>query len=133
MHIGIGVYVENSVQAVKLYQSAFGLELGYHVLNEDGSFFHSELCKDDVPYLAVVEGKTNVKENPVQLGFGFETREEVDNAFRILKENGTVLMDLCELPWCPYAAEVVDQFGIRWYLSLPNHRPDDDFTPADCK
>ena len=31
--IGVGIYVKNSPEAVALYQAAFGLTLGYHVLN----------------------------------------------------------------------------------------------------
>ncbi|HBG01333.1 MAG TPA: VOC family protein, partial [Firmicutes bacterium] len=52
---GIGVYAIGSKEAVELYRNAFGLELGYHVLNEDGSYFHSELLKDGEPFLAVAE------------------------------------------------------------------------------
>ena len=33
--IGIGIYVKNSPKAIALYQAAFGLELGYYVLNKD--------------------------------------------------------------------------------------------------
>ena len=53
MNIGIGVYAKNSKEAVELYCDVFGLELGYHVLNEDGNYFHSELLKDGEPFLAV--------------------------------------------------------------------------------
>lgn len=43
--IGIGIYVKNSPKAIEMYKSAFGLELGYHVLNNDGTYYHSELIK----------------------------------------------------------------------------------------
>ena len=33
MKTGIGLYVKDRVAAVALYREAFGLELGYHVLN----------------------------------------------------------------------------------------------------
>lgn len=131
MQVGIGLYVKNSIQAVERYKLAFGLELGYHVLNNDGTYFHSELNKDGEPMLSVVEAETHTHENPVQLGVQFESREALDSAFNILKENGTVLMDRCELPWSPYAAEVMDQFGIRWYLTLQQYHPSEDFNPAD--
>ncbi|MDF2804748.1 MAG: hypothetical protein K0S61_4653 [Anaerocolumna sp.] len=36
---GVGLYVMNGIEAVEMYQSAFGLKLGYHVLNKDGSYF----------------------------------------------------------------------------------------------
>ena len=38
MRTGIGIYVKNSAEAVDLYKAAFGLELGYHVKNPDGSY-----------------------------------------------------------------------------------------------
>lgn len=135
MYLGVGLYVRNSVEAVALYQTAFGLELGYHMFKEDGTFFHSELCKNGDTVFCVVEAEadTDVRDNPVQLGYLCETKEELEKAFHILKENGTVKMDLCELPWTPYAGEVIDPFGIRWYLSVPGYRPPDDFTPNAMK
>lgn len=55
MKIGVGVYVKDSPAAVALYQEAFGLELGYHVKNPDGTFYHSELWRDGVEVIDVVE------------------------------------------------------------------------------
>lgn len=131
MSLGVGLCIRNSPDAVRLYQSAFGLDLGYHVLNSDGTYYHSELLKDGAELFCVVESKRDVRESPVQLGFQFETRETLERAFNLLKEGGTVTMELCELPWSPYAAEVTDRFGVDWYLSLPQHRPPEDFTPVD--
>ena len=77
MSIGIGVYAIGSKEAVELYRNAFGLELGYHVLNEDGNYFHSELLKDGEPFLAVAEVNNENRpdamdlshNNPVELGY----------------------------------------------------------------
>ena len=55
--LGVGIYVKNSPKAVELYKSAFGLELGYHVLNDDGTYYHSELTKDGEEFCSVVEAK----------------------------------------------------------------------------
>ena len=52
--LGVGLYVKGSREAAKLYQEAFGAELGYHVLNEDGTFFHSELNVKGEPFCFVV-------------------------------------------------------------------------------
>lgn len=71
MGIGIGIYVKNSKEAVELYCNVFGLELGYHVLNEDGNYFHSELLKHGAPLATVV----------------------------------------------------MDKYGARWYVTLPQYRP----------
>ena len=131
---GVGLQVKGSIEAVEMYKKAFGLELGYHVLNKDGTFFHSELYKEGKEELDVVESNIDpVMENPVQLCFTFSEKEELLNAFLILSEKGRVLMEVCELPWSPCAAEVIDKFGVRWYLTLPQHRPPEDFTPEDCK
>jgi len=130
--LGVGLYVKNSVKAVEIYKSAFNLELGYHVLNKDGSYFHSELYKDGKETFSVVESSEEPeKNNPVQLCFTFEERDKLIHAFNVLSKNGRVDMEIQELPWSPCAAEVVDRFGIRWYLTLMQHRPADDFTPDD--
>ncbi len=128
--IGIGLYVHDSIKAVEMYREAFGLTLGYHVKNADGTFFHSELDKDGKPMLSVVQTSAPAPENnPVQLGVTFDDKKELLHAFDILKRDGSVPMDLCELPWSPCAAEVIDPFGIRWYLTLRQHRPEENFSP----
>ncbi|MDE7363085.1 MAG: VOC family protein [Oscillospiraceae bacterium] len=134
MGFTVGIYVKNSVEAVELYRSVFGLELGYHVLNDDGSYFHSELSKDGVNVCSVVESDKDVSGvNPIELGYTFSDHAELEKAFNALKEGGTVKLDICELPWSPCAACVTDRFGVNWYLTVPGYRPPDDFTPADCK
>ena len=128
MGFSIGVYVKNSAEAVELYQQVFGLELGYHVKNPDGSFYHSELFRNGECFISVVEAsKDNVDEKLTQLGYEFDSAEEVKRAYDLLKEGGRVDMTIGELPWSPCAASVVDKFGIWWYLSSASHRPPDDY------
>lgn len=131
-YFGIGIYVKGSVEAAKLYSEAFGLELGYHVLNEDGSYFHSELMKDNEPALSVVEAQDAPAGNPIELGCSFDSREGLERSFALLKEGGRVKMEPGELPWSPLAASVTDRFGVNWFLSLPQHRPPEGFKPSDC-
>ncbi len=85
--LGVGIYVKNSPKAIEMYCSAFGLEIDYHVLKDDNTYYHSDLLKD----------------------------------------GGTVKLDICELPWSPCAAEVTDCFGVNWYLTMPQHPPADDW------
>ncbi|MGN1148182.1 MAG: VOC family protein [Lachnospiraceae bacterium] len=129
--LGVGIYVKNSPKAVEMYQSAFGLELGYHVLNDDNTYYHSELMKDGHEFCSVVEAgeEKSTEKNPIQLCYTFETRDEFDHAFSVLKDGGIVEMDICELPWSPCAAVVTDCFGVNWYLTMPQYRPADDWTP----
>lgn len=131
--IGIGIYVKNSPKAVALYQAAFNLTLGYHVLNKDGTFFHSELIRDSEPFCSVVEAKmdTYTDRHPIELGVDFNCRSELERAFSLLSDGGSVVMEVGELPWSPCAAIVIDPFGVRWFLSMPQHRPADDWSPEE--
>lgn len=132
--IGIGIYVKDSPRAIALYQAAFGLQLGYHVLNKDGTYFHSELNRNGEPFCSVVEAKqdTYTERQPVELGVTFDTRAELEHAFTLLSEGGRVELPICELPWSPCAAIVNDRFGVRWFLSLPQHKPADDWSPEEA-
>lgn len=129
--VGVGIYVKDSPAAIALYQSAFEAELGYHVLNEDGTYFHSSLSRHGEPFLSVVEAKTNTYADihPIELGVEFDSREKLNQAFLLLSEGGRVDMDICELPWSPCAAIVIDRYGVRWFLSLPQHQPADEWAP----
>lgn len=131
--IGIGIYVKNSPEAVALYRAAFDLEMGYHVLNADGTYFHSELQRNGEPFCSVVEAKqdTYACVHPVELGVEFDDRDALERALRLLADGGRVELALCELPWSPCAAIVIDRFGVRWFLSMPQHRPEEGWSPED--
>ncbi len=130
MLLGVGLYVKGSLEATRLYCDAFGMELGYHVLLKDGSgYYHSELYKDGKEVCNVIEAEHTAGPNPVQLYFIFQSREELMYAYELLREGGEVEMEPRSLPWSPWAANVRDRFGVRWYLSLPQHYPEPGFVP----
>lgn len=130
MKLGIGLYVKNSVDAVELYREAFGLELGYHVKNPNGTFFHSELYKNGQEILSVVESSSDDKqEHIVQLCMCFDSEAEVQRAYALLSDGGTIKIPIGPLPWSPCAAEVIDKFGVLWYITAPQHHPPDDYDP----
>lgn len=132
MKAGIGLYVKNSAEAVELYKEAFGLELGYHVKNADGSYYHSELYRDGEEVLSVVESKDSDHfDNVVQVGIILDNEAEVRKAFGLLSDGGTVQMPVAELPWSPCAAVLRDRFGVWWYISVLQHRPDESFDPSE--
>lgn len=131
--IGVGIYVKNSPKAVALYQAAFDLTLGYHVLNKNGTYFHSELNRNGEPFCSVVEAKqdTYADNHPIELGVDFDTRDELERAFSLLSDGGRIDMEIGELPWSPCAAIVIDQFGVRWFLTMPQHKPSEDWSPEE--
>ena len=131
--IGIGIYVQDSPKAIALYQAAFNLTLGYHVLNSDGTYFHSELHRNGKPFCSVVEAKelTFADRHPIELGVSFSSRDDLLRAFTLLSAEGRVEMEIGELPWSPCAAIVIDRFSVRWFLSLPQHKPPEDWSPEN--
>lgn len=130
MEINFGLCVKNSMEAVKLYQEAFGLELGYSMKNPDGSYFHSELSKDGVGF-SVVEADDEISMgNAVQLGVTLESEAEVQRAYELLSKDGIIKESIAPLPWSPLAAVVIDKFGVCWYITAPQHRPPDDYDPS---
>ena len=131
MRMGTGLYVKNSVKAVALYQRAFGLTLGYHVLNEDGSYFHSELYRDGVEMFSVIEtGEDRAEDRIVQVSALLDSEAEVRAAYELLCEGGRVDIPIGPLPWSPCAASVTDRFGVWWYISAPQHHPAEDYDPT---
>ena len=131
MKSGIGIYVQNSAAAVELYCAAFGLTLGYHVKNPDGSFYHSELNCGDEEIIDVIETpEREPRDNIVQVGMVLDSEEAVRHAYALLRVGGVVQTPIGPLPWSPCAASLTDRFGVWWYLSAPQHYPDESFDPA---
>lgn len=132
MEIGHTIYLRQSAEAVDMYCRVFGLTLGYHVKNADGSYFHSELLDDGKPILSVVEadaGDLPQRNDIVCLGLTLADADTVRRTVPLLAEGGTIRMPLTTLPWSPCCAQVVDRFGVWWYLTAPQHRPEDSFSP----
>lgn len=130
MHLGATLYIHNTPEAVSLYCRAFGLTTGYTAPNPDGTYLHAALCRDGQEVFAVSEShnpalvallkRADIRTNrPIaNLGLDFPTEAEVERAFSLLSEEGTVTLPLQALPWCRLAGEVVDKFGVYWYIHL---------------
>ena len=130
MKLGATLYIHNTRLAADLYCRAFGLTLGYTAATPDGTYLHVSLCREGQELFAISEShnpallsllrQADLKSNrPIaNLGLNLPTEEEVRHAFSLLAENGTVTLPLQPLPWCPLAGEVVDEFGVYWYIYL---------------
>ncbi|NLV58805.1 MAG: VOC family protein [Clostridiales bacterium] len=128
MKLGATLYIRDTVQAVEFYKEAFGLTLGYHEKYPDGSFLHGALLRDGQEVFAVSESRndafvqtmlaSNLKDARPTMSYSidFGSKEEVEKAYALLAKEGTVLLPLGSLPWCSCCAEVVDRFGVYWYL-----------------
>ncbi len=130
MTLGATLYIKNTLEAVEFYQETFGLTLGYNEKFPDGTYMHAELQKDGKNIFAVSEFKNeklvaymhelaNKKLWPtMSYGINFDTEEDVRKAYEILSKEGTVLREIGALPWSPCSADVLDKFGVYWYITV---------------
>ena len=58
------IYAKGSLEAVNLYCRAFDAKLGFHVKNQDGSYYHSEISADG--QIIAVEERTEKSEEQVR-------------------------------------------------------------------
>ena len=132
MNLGATLYVKNSVEAVEFYIEAFGMTLGYHVKNSDGSFLHAELLKGEETIFTVSENNDEEivrwmlasKQPTMSYGLNLDNDDELHHAYKILATGGHILRELGSLPWSPSSADIVDKYGVCWYIYVSQHRPD---------
>jgi uncharacterized glyoxalase superfamily protein PhnB len=132
MNLGATLYVKNSAEALAFYLDAFGMELGYNAKNSDGTYLHAELMKDGQSIFAVsentdealVQAMLKSKRPTMSYGLNLGSNAELEHAFQVLSAGGHVLRELGPLPWTPLSADLVDRYGVCWYLFVSQHRPD---------
>ena len=132
MVLGATLYLRNSIEAVSFYMKAFNMSLGYSAKNEDGSYLHAELVRDGNTIFAVsessdediVKAMLNAQWPTMSLGINLDNDDEMKTAYAMLIDGGRILRPLGPLPWTPLSADVVDRFGVCWYLHVSQHRPD---------
>jgi PhnB protein len=132
MNLGATLYVKNSVEAVEFYIEAFKMTLGYNVKNSDGSFLHAELLQGEESIFAVSENNDEEivrsmlasKQPTMSYGINLINDDELHHAYKILVEGGHILRELGSLPWSPCSADIVDKYGVCWYIYVSQHRPD---------
>ena len=130
MKLGATLYIKNTVEAVEFYKEAFGLILGYNEKYPDGTFLHAELHRDGHEVFAVSESQnddfvnvmlaSSLKDSRPTMSYGinFDNEDEVKKAYSMLTEGGKVLLPLGSLPWSACCAEVVDKYGVYWYITV---------------
>ncbi len=130
MRLGATLYIKNTVEAVEFYKKAFGLTLGYHEKFPDGTYMHAVLLKDGQEVFAVSESQNDafvkvmlsstLKESRPTMSYSldFDNEDGVKKAYYMLAEEGKVLLPIGPLPWSACCAEVVDKYGVYWYISV---------------
>jgi len=133
MTLGATLYVQNSIEAAKFYCNAFNMVIGYNVKHENGTYLHAELGKSGNSIFAVSESSDEVikkammvsNQPTMSLGINLDNYEELNHAYTEIIKDGHVLRPLGTLPWSPCSADVVDKYGVCWYIYVSQHKPDE--------
>lgn len=132
MTLGATLYLQNSVEAAVFYCDAFGMKIGYNVKHENGTYLHAELEKDESSIFALSESQDVGIKNAmlkaiqptVSLGLNLANDIELSHAYEKLAESGHILRPLGSLPWSPSSADIVDKYGVCWYIYVSQNKPD---------
>lgn len=133
MTLGATLYVCNSVEAAQTYCDAFNMTIGYNVKNEDGTYLHAEIERTGQCGFAVSESgdletrasMITARQPTMSLGLSLDSNAQLEHAFEVLSAGGHVLRELGPLPWTPLSADLVDRYGVCWYLYVSQHRPEE--------
>ena len=122
----------NCKNAIKLYERAFNTKVDFilHYSDAKKEDFNIELNENEKNYVYHAEMKIGnqrimfsdvmtfkiIQGNSIFLTITFETKEEVENAFNILKENGEILIPLRKTTYSSNVGTLIDKYGIRWGL-----------------
>ncbi|MCL2463196.1 MAG: VOC family protein [Defluviitaleaceae bacterium] len=130
MGLGATLFVKNSLEAVEFYKEAFGVTLGSEnmtpVYYPDGTYLHAPLFIDGQEIFDVSEESRNGKllelmlasdQRPItSIGINLHSEDKVRKAFNLLAEGGRVLNLLWTEPWCALGGDVVDKYGVNWFV-----------------
>lgn len=128
MRLGSTLYIRNTLEAVPFYIEAFGLEHGYSVKHPDGTYMHAALLRDGQEVFCVSECANLPVVNallttrampPTSLGLELPTPEEARRAYDMLARDGNVIRPFDVLPWDGGSADVIDRYGVCWYVCCP--------------
>ncbi len=64
------------------------------------------------------------KRPTMSYGINLDNDDELNHAYKILIEGGHILRELGSLPWSPSSADIIDKYGVCWYIYVSQHRPD---------
>jgi uncharacterized glyoxalase superfamily protein PhnB len=126
MKISSQTYVRGSVEAVEMYCNAFGAEIHLQIMDESQkAYAHCELFVNGQLFMAVSEAPAVCDAGPKTawqtMAFNvYEMGSEaaVRRAYDILRDGGTVIDPLGPCPWNPCCSNLIDKFGVFWWIAI---------------
>jgi len=126
----------NCEEAFNLYRSVFGGEFAtiskFRDMPDDPKYPVSEEDKDKIMHVSLPIsqetvlmgsdtgaewGKKFKEGNNFSISINTNSREEADNFFKALSQDGEVVMPMSDTFWESYFGMLTDRFGIQWMVS----------------
>ena len=121
------LFVASVENAFNFYKNALGMEAvphhGYNILSLGGKHFYNifEAPAEEHDMLTQTTFKSRHR---LYANVELATEDEVRHAVDALAEDGGKILDPPRpLPWSPCAADVIDKYGVKWFISLPMLAP----------
>jgi len=116
-------------EAMTFYQGCFGGNLEFQTFGEspkecptgkEGQILHSSLKGDNFLIMAtdMAPPEGFVSGSEISLAVGFDSEEDIQKTYDLLKEDGQVVDDLKDSFWGGLFAVVQDKFGKVWMLEF---------------
>lgn len=119
-------------EAIALYKKAFGAKLGSFLRYSDANksdwdkkltseqenyIYHAELFIGDQRIMMCDNMDVNlVKSTALSLTVTFDTKEEVKQAYEVLKEGSETIYEMKSTTYSSCMVVFIDKFGFRWGL-----------------
>ena len=108
-------------EAIELYQKAFGLIIDWQGKDDStGLIYHTE-ARIGNQRIRISDGGVDrdiAQADSLFLAVLFDTVEEVERAFDVLKEGGSIIQLPHQPEFATCMSELKDKFGFRWYLMV---------------
>ena len=114
-------------EAFVFYQNALGMvsipHHGYDILSLNGQHFYNIFETPATEHDMLAE-TTFRSRHRLYANVELATEDELRHAVDALSTDGGKVLDVPRpLPWSPCAADVIDKYGVKWFLSLPMLAP----------
>jgi len=108
-------------EIIALYEKAFDLKIDWQGKDEaTGLIYHTE-ARIGEQRIRLSDGgveKGNIQADSLFLAIVLDTVAEVERAFDILKEGGTIVQEPHKADFATCMSELKDKFGFRWFLMV---------------
>lgn len=104
-------------EAIALYKRAFNLKIDFMGKDEKTNIVYHTETRIGEQRIRISDGGPNeIQNDSLFLTVVFETDSEVEKAFSILREGGTVIKDPHPEDFSSCMSIVRDTFGYKWFL-----------------